>query len=316
MVYPSPLEDIRAKVWCMVADTKKQEGTIRTVGVVVKPNAPEAVEALKTLVSQHPELRFVAESIGYHALEELPSEIDRVEPIDFQNVADLVVVLGGDGTLIHASRLLQERAVPVLGINIGTIGFMTDVALDELGKGFRAAVAGELPYHDRMRLRAYVQRGESITHEAVLLNEVVLSHFALARLATYSILSQGKLVTRIRGDGVIAATPTGSTAYSLAAGGSILTPGIHAIAVTPISPQQLTQRQLIVDASSVLSFRVESESKVLITFDGQKGYDFHPGDELVVQDAKLPLRLLHVPWRSYFETLRSKLGWGDAGSRT
>ena len=300
----------------MVSETKSVEQQIRTVGVVVKPNAPEAVEALKSLIEQHPEYDFVAESIGYHALEELPAAIKRVEPSEFQHKTDLVVVLGGDGTLIHASRLLQERVVPVLGINIGTIGFMTDVALDELGKGFRAAVAGELPFHDRMRLRAYVKRGDKISHEAVLLNEVVLSHFALARLATYSIFSQGSLVTRIRGDGVIAATPTGSTAYALAAGGSILTPGIHAIAVTPISPQQLTQRQLIVDAASVLSFRVESESKVLITFDGQKGYDFHPGDELVVQDAKLPLRLLHVPWRSYFETLRSKLGWGDAGSRT
>ena len=130
----------------MVSETKSVEQQIKTVGVVVKPNAPEAVEALKSLIEQHPEYDFVAESIGYHALEELPAAIKRVEPSEFQHKTDLVVVLGGDGTLIHASRLLQERVVPVLGINIGTIGFMTDVALDELGKGFRAAVAGELPF--------------------------------------------------------------------------------------------------------------------------------------------------------------------------
>ena len=300
----------------MAGSDSESTTSIRKVGLVVKPNAPEAIAAVHTLVEGYPQFEFLAESIGYHALEELPERVVRVEPKRFQDEVDLVVVLGGDGTLIHASRLLQEHIVPVLGINIGTIGFMTDVALDELGRGFAAAVAGELPFHDRMRLRVHVRREDKISHEAVLLNEVVLSHFALARLATYSIYSQDKLVTRIRGDGVIAATPTGSTAYALAAGGSILTPGIHAIAVTPVSPQQLTQRQLIVDANSVLTFKVESESKVLITFDGQKGYDFHPGDELVIQDAKLPLRLLHVPWRSYFETLRSKLGWGDAGTRT
>ena len=147
-------------------------------------------------------------------------------------MTDLVVVLGGDGTLIHASRLLQERVVPVLGINIGTIGFMTDVALDELG-GVEPQLR-ELPFHDRMRLRAYVKRGDKISHEAVLLNEVVLSHFALARLATYAIFSQGSLVTRIV---VMESLQPHQPAQRrmLPPPGSILTPGIHAIAVTPVT---------------------------------------------------------------------------------
>ena len=283
----------------------------KTIGIVVKPGAPRALEALATVARVAGDARFLIERTGHHALDELPIEAERVDAQVIEEEAEIMLVLGGDGTLIHAASLLQKRAVPILGINVGYIGFMTEVALDEVERGLEQALAGELPVSERMRLDVCLMLQGQEDVRRLILNDVVLSQRHLSRLGTYQITASDELVTTLRGDGVIVGTPTGSTAYSMAAGGSILMPGIDAIAVTPINPHQLTQRQLILSSAVEIKLKVDTESTVLATLDGQSAHEFGGNDVLEVRKADVPVQLLAVPWRSYFEMLRTKLNWGN-----
>lgn len=283
----------------------------RTIGVVLKPGAPEALEAARKLRSLLPDVRWVAEKEGYHAVEGLP-EVERVEPAAFEALCELVVVLGGDGTLIHAASLFPNRAVPILGVNLGTIGFLTEVTLDEMSESVNSAIAGTLPVGERMRLEASIERGGKEVASRCLLNDAVLSQSAMARINTYRVFCDDQFVTRVRGDGVIVATPTGSTAYALAAGGTILTPGMKAFTITPISPHQLTQRPLVVGADTEIRVEIDSDNPVVATFDGQAWYDFRCGDVLRIRQASVPALIFSPPGRTYFEMLRTKLRWGDS----
>lgn len=283
----------------------------KTIGIVVKPGAPRALAALETVAEVAGDARFLIEASGHHALDEIPIEAERVDPAAMENESDLLLVFGGDGTLIHAASLLQHRAVPILGINVGYIGFLTEVALDEVAKGLEQALAGELPVSELMRLDVRLKLKEQDSVDRVILNDVVLSQRHLSRLGTYRITAGGELVTTLRGDGVIVATPTGSTAYAMAAGGSILMPGIDAIAVTPINPHQLTQRQLVLSSSEDIELTIDMETGVLATLDGQSAHEFGVEDSMRIRKADVPVLLLSVPWRSYFEMLRTKLNWGN-----
>ena len=283
----------------------------KTIGIVVKPGAPKALAALATVSSVAGESRFLVEASGHHALNEIPVWAERVDAAVMESEADLMIVLGGDGTLIHGASLLQRRTVPILGINVGTIGFLTEVALDEVAKGVEKALAGELPVSERMRLQISMKLKDQPAVERTILNDVVLSQRHLSRLGTYRITAGGELVTTLRGDGVIVATPTGSTAYAMAAGGSILMPGIDAIAVTPINPHQLTQRQLILSSKAAIELTIDMETGVLATLDGQSAHEFGVEDSLSISKAEVPVHLLAVPWRNHFEMLRTKLNWGN-----
>jgi NAD+ kinase len=285
----------------------------RVIGAVLKPGAPEALAALRQLHALAPEARLLVEREGHHAVSGV-DDVRGVEAVDattFAAQVELVVVLGGDGTLIHAASLLESRVVPILGVNLGHIGFLTEVARDEIARAFPLALRGELPFEDRMRLDVEVRRDGKQLLSSRILNDAVLSPRALARIATYRVSFKGETVTTIRGDGVIISTPTGSTAYALAAGGSILAPALRAVAITPICPHQLTQRPLIVDPSADLIVTLDSDSPVYCTLDGQAGSDFRQGDVMVIRPAPVPTRLVSVPWRSYFQMLRAKLRWGD-----
>ena len=219
---------------------------IRTIGLVLKPGAPEAIEAMHTAMALAPDARFVVERSGHHALREVPARVASIEAGAFEDEAHLVLVLGGDGTLIHAASLLQNKIVPILGVNLGRIGFLTEVTRGELASVLPCALAGTLGHSDRMRLDAEVWRGDELVLRGRILNDAALSQLALARIAAYRVELGEELVTIIRGDGVIISTPTGSTAYSMAAGGAILEPNLEAVAVTPICPHALTQRALVV----------------------------------------------------------------------
>ena len=281
------------------------------IGAVLKPGVREAVLTLQTVQSAVGPARFVAERSGYHALANPPPGVDLVEPHEFESLVDFVLVLGGDGTLIHGASLLQDRLVPILGVNMGTIGFLTEVARDELLDLLSQALDGELPYSDRMRLDVTVRHRGQVVVQKRILNDAVIAMRSLARIATFRITLNEELVTTIRGDGVIFSTPTGSTAYALASGGPIVSPELEAIAITPICPHQLTQRSLVVPPDGEVIVTLDSDSTVFASLDGHTGHEMVRGDAMVVRRAPVPTRLLAVPWRNYFQTLRTKLRWGD-----
>jgi len=284
----------------------------KTIGVVLKPDLPEALDVLVRLKKGVPDARLVMENAGYHAIGELPVPVERVSAEIFEASSDIVLVVGGDGTMIHASSLVQSRPVPVLGVNGGFIGFLTEVTLKEFEEVFQKALEGELQAFPRMRLEVEIEFANKESISRVILNDAVLSQRHLARLGTYRIKADGQLVTTVRGDGILVATPTGSTAYSMAAGGAIISPVVEAIAVTPINPHQLSQRQLILPSSAEIVLTLDMETDVMATLDGQWAHVFSVGDTLKLQKAKCPLMLFHVPWREYFDTLRTKLHWGKA----
>ena len=284
----------------------------QTVAIVLKPHAKEALPTLASLRRLLPHCRFIGEARGLHALPAEIEDVTRVTPEVLQQSADIVIVLGGDGTLLHAASLLPERRTPVLGINLGFIGFLTEVTREEMDTVVPMAVAGELPYTDRMRLSVQIQRGDQMLMQRIVLNDVSVTMRNLARIAEFDVACEQELVTSVRGDGVMVSTPTGSTAYSLAAGGPIVSPQLEAMLVTPICPHQLSQRPLVIPPSAgALRIRVKSPSAAFASLDGHTGIAFHEGEEIVVRVAPVPTRLLRVPWRGYYQTLRTKLSWGE-----
>ncbi len=285
---------------------------VRTVGLVIKPGQPEALHLLGVVRSLSPSsVRLMVEQTGHHALQQVPSGVEPVDSAVFEREADLVVVLGGDGTFIHAASLLQNRLVPLLGINMGRVGLLTEVTRDELSHYYPRALESQLPHTDRLRLDATLLREGQPVLSLRILNDAVVAQLALSRIAVYRVSLGQELVTVVRGDGVIVATPTGSTAYSLAAGGSILDPGLEAVAVTPICPHALSQRPLIVKPDGEICVQLESDNTVFATLDGQVGHEFRRGDVLSLRRSPVGTRILTTPGRSYFQTLRQKLRWGE-----
>jgi NAD+ kinase len=225
---------------------------------------------------------------------------------------DLIVVLGGDGTLLAVARAIGERAVPVLGVNLGTLGYLAEISLDELFPTLEGVLAGRLQTETRMRLEVHAERdGCEIGHYRAL-NDAVIAKTALSRMIDLQTWADDAEVTTYHGDGLIVATPTGSSAYSLSAGGPLLLPGIGAIVLTPICPHTLTQRPLVLPkacrvAISVLDTR---GGEVHLTVDGQVGCELQEGDRVSVRASDQPLQLLVSADRNRFEVMRNKLRWG------
>jgi NAD+ kinase len=224
---------------------------------------------------------------------------------------DLIVVLGGDGTLLSASRSAGSRPVPVLGVNLGTLGFLTEIALDELFATLERVLASNVRIDAHMRLDIVAQRGDDVLGRFLALNDAVISGATLARMIDLDTRADGLDVTSYHADGLIVSTPTGSTAYSLAAGGPILLPEVEALVLTPICPHTLTQRPLVLPQSSVIEVIVRSRGDgVQLTADGQEGLGLREGDRVVVRRSNHPLLLVASPVRDRFEILRQKLHWG------
>jgi NAD+ kinase len=283
----------------------------QVVGVVLRPGASQAVSGLFEVrrVAKGAEL-LVLNDIPL-ILGELPAGVALGDSETFARCVDLVVVLGGDGTLIHAASQFLDRLVPILGVNLGRVGFLTEISCDQIEEVLPQALDGELPHVDRMRLDVVVERTGKSSLTGRVLNDAVLNPQALARVAQYRVTLAGELVTTMRGDGVIVSTPTGSTAYSMAAGGPILEPSLHAIAITPICPHELSQRPLVVSPDAEVEITLDSDKPVFVTLDGQKGSEFCQGDRLRARRAPVGTRLLVLPQKSHFERLRTRLRWGD-----
>jgi NAD+ kinase len=284
---------------------------VHTIAVVLKPRAKEALPTLAGLRALVPGARLVGEGRGFHALDPAVEGVDKLTPQALEQAADLVVVLGGDGTLLHAASLLPHRRTPILGVNLGFIGFLTEITREEMETVLPMALASELPYTDRMRLDVRVLRGQQTLIERVVLNDVSVTMRNLARIAEFQVADEHELLTSVRGDGVLISTPTGSTAYALAAGGPIVSPTLEAVLVSPICPHQLTQRPLVIPPRGEIRISLTSESTAFVSLDGHVGCPFQPGDLLCVRQARVPSRILRVPWRSHYQTLRTKLGWGE-----
>jgi NAD+ kinase len=234
---------------------------------------------------------------------------------DLVHDVDMVVVLGGDGTLLGMADRIGEAglAIPILGVNFGSLGFLTEVTLPELYTALESAVTGRAGIEERLMLRATTVRGGPVFGTHIALNDVVFTKTARSRLIDLSVYVGDEFLTHVKGDGLIVATPTGSTAYNLAAGGPIVQPTVDALVVTPIAPHTLTNRPIVIPSSSAVRVepRLEERDEVFVTFDGQAGYELQSGDQVQVCRAPLPLRLVRPSTRGYFEVLREKLKWGD-----
>ena len=229
---------------------------------------------------------------------------------DLARGVDLIVCLGGDGTLLHASGLIGDAPTPVLGINLGRLGFLVPFDPSEARWAVEQALDGKLDLEERMRLRVRLVRDGSETVEKLCLNDAVISQGAMARLIEVQAALDDDRITVYKADGLIVSTPTGSTAYNLAAGGPILAPSVRAMAITPICPHTLTNRPLVVGASSRVVIQLAGHStSVNLTIDGQWAFPLAVGDRVEVQESDAPLRLYRSE-KSYFEILRDKLRWG------
>jgi NAD+ kinase len=238
------------------------------------------------------------------------------EKIELVDTVDMIVVLGGDGTLLSVADSIAGagKSIPILGVNFGSLGFLTEVTLPELYTSLETVLLGKARVEERMMLASTVRRTHETFAAHVALNDVVITKTARARMIDLSVSVGDEFVTRVRADGLIVATPTGSTAYNLAAGGPIVEPSVDALVLTPIAPHTLTNRPIIIPASSTVRVQphMDSRDEVFVTFDGQAGFQLEAGDEISICRAERTLRLIRPSTRSYFEVLRQKLKWGEA----
>jgi NAD+ kinase len=234
---------------------------------------------------------------------------------DMAGLVDALVVLGGDGTLLAASRLL-EKPIPVLGVNFGSLGFLTEITLDDLYPALEGVLAGRYEHEDRRLLRAVVHRKGRPDVTADVLNDVVITKAGPSRIIEVDVTVDGSFVSSFRADGIIVSSPTGSTAYNLAAGGPILHPTLPAVVITPICPHMLTNRPLVVSDEARVEVRLRAgrDVEVYAALDGQETFAFCDGDHVAVTGSPRRLKLVKAPGRDYYTVLRTKLKWGDAGA--
>jgi NAD+ kinase len=243
-------------------------------------------------------------------------DVSTADKDDLPGRVGMILVLGGDGTLLGmAARIAKAGShIPILGVNFGGLGFLTEVTLPELYPSLESAIDGSAPIDERMTLRADILRDGTRVEERIVLNDVVVTHGALSRIINLSVMADGHLITRVRADGLIVSSPTGSTAYNLSAGGPILHPHVDALVITPIAPHTLANRPLVVPGTTEVRIEPDLEGSrddVYVTCDGQFGFPSKPGDVVIVRRAERPLRLIQATRRSYFEVLREKLKWGE-----
>ena len=226
--------------------------------------------------------------------------------------ADLVVVLGGDGTLISVARLVGDRRVPILGINLGSLGFLTEITVDELYPTLEACLAGAYQTTERMMLHIVIEREGKIVAEHRVLNDAVINKGALARIIDLEAMVNGLYLTTFKADGLIISSPTGSTGYSLSANGPIIHPSLDCIVITPICPHTLTNRPIVVDRNAEVTLILKSQHEdVYLTLDGQVGMEMKMGDVVRIMKAVSKTRLVTSVNRDFFEVLRTKLKWGE-----
>jgi len=290
-------------------DASKSSGQ-QVVAIMSKPSKAELGRILPDLVKWF-------RSHNYHIVidRETSPYITGLEIVTRAEFAsrtlDLAVVLGGDGTLLSAARAVAKAGVPVLGVNLGSLGFLTEIPLPELYSALEAVAAGSTTIEPRCMIDCQLIRDGAVAAQHEAINDVVASRSAISRLNNFDLFVDQMFVTSYKADGLIVSTPTGSTAYSLAAGGPILTPSVKAFVVTPVSPHSLTHRPLVVSDSSQIEIEVKTgNEKAFLSVDGQVGMPILDGDRLVCRKSEHTVRLLRIK-KTFYEVLRTKLKWGE-----
>jgi NAD+ kinase len=273
------------------------------IGIIGKWKNPKAVEELNRLL---PFLK--KEGFSVFIEREVNAKESVLQP---SSPIDLLIVMGGDGTLLRGVRFLQGRNVPIMGINLGGLGFMTWTNLEEVEETIIAFKKGELKVEKRMMLRGKVIRKENEILSMDVLNDVVVNKGALARIIQIYVEVNDKFLSRYRADGLIVSTPTGSTAYSLAAAGPVVHPSVECIILSPICPHTLTNRPIIISPDAKIKILIERGDEVYITLDGQVGFILEREDIVIVEKSPHTANLIMPKGKDYFSILRKKLGWGS-----
>ena len=288
---------------------------MKRIGIVAKQNIPEAINLVGHLAEW---LRSKEMDVFIEAWMEkmLPPSGDRrhwnwVEREAMVSRAEMIVVLGGDGTLLGVARQVVGHEIPILGVNLGGLGFLTQISLEELYRVLERVIQGEYQADKREVLSAAVLRGERTLAQYNVLNDAVINKGALARIIDLEVTIDGEDITTFKSDGLILSTPTGSTAYNLSAGGPIVYPSLHCIIITPICSHTLTNRPIVIpDDVTVRAVLKSRQQEVYLTLDGQQGWPLEYED--VVEVKKIPAQIVFIrsPYRHYFGVLREKLKWG------
>jgi len=289
--------------------------TIKRLGIVLKPHQPQALKTLCELTLWLGQRAI--ELVGGPEIEreriehETGCAVDQVESHRLATAVDLMLVLGGDGTMIATARLIGDEEVPVLGVNYGGLGFLTEFRIEELYSGLEMILAGNYRLDKRVMLDVELRRGEQMVTANRVLNDVVINKSALARIIEIDAYLNQQFVSSFRSDGLIVSTPTGSTAYNLSAGGPIIFPSMNAVVVTPICPFTLSNRPLVVPDSAVIELFMKSDQEdITLTLDGQVGIPLTMNDCVVIRKSRTTFNLIQPSNRNYFDVLRDKLRWG------
>lgn len=281
---------------------------MKKIGVIVKKGAPEAIDAVKTLLGwfDKKECTFFIEKDAASALKirGLPRE-------KIPQKSDVIIVFGGDGTLLSVARLVGSRGIPILGVNLGGLGFIAEVGRDEIRKSVIDYIfSRKCKYEERIMLSADVFRGKKRIARNTALNDVVIHKSAIARMIDLEVYINGQYVTTFRADGMIISTPTGSTAHSLSAGGPILYPTLESFVITPICPHTLTNRPIVLPDDFIQDIFIKSGEDVYLTLDGQVGVPVKAQDKVKIRKADFKTRFILLHDRDYFQILKKKLKWG------
>lgn len=288
---------------------------MKSIGIIVNLTKEEATrvvaEVLEWLRSRDVAL-LITEECAAALGQGVYTVVDRKDIISH---SDYLIVFGGDGTLLNAARLPGADTVPILAVNLGSLGFLTEVALDELYPELTKVLNGEFELDERMMLQVKLRRQneENPLAQSIALNDAVISKTPFSRIVSLESYIDGEHVASYRGDGIIVSTPSGSTAYSLSAGGPIVHPGLNTFILTPLCIHTLTVRPLIVSAESHISIVVKSaHSNIVLTVDGQEAFNLYPDSVVEIERSSKTIKLIRSCKRSYYEVLRTKLKWGES----
>ncbi len=280
------------------------------IGIIGKTNTDKAYEIAKDLSGW-----FNARGVEVIFEQEIGKKIRRrksVPAAEIPELVDIILVFGGDGTFLGVSRLACEHGTPILGINLGGLGFLTEITVDEIYPMMERILSGDYEIEDRQMLRTTVRREKTRAKHYEVLNDVVINKEAVARIIDLEIYIEGSHVTTYKADGIILSTPTGSTAYSLSAGGPIVHPALPVTIVTPICPHTLTNRPLVVSNEMKVEIKITTqEPDTYLTLDGQIGIRLKTGDVIEVRKSDTVVKLIKSPFRDYFTILKTKLMWGE-----
>jgi NAD+ kinase len=283
---------------------------VTRVGVVAKPDGVD-VSIVRTLIEW---LR--ARALTVSVEKETADLVPELQPLsvrkaDLPAQSDFLIALGGDGTLLSVARAVGELGVPILGVNVGDLGFLTATTLDEMLPALEALLDGRMVIEERMMLEARVLRNGALIGESLALNDAVIMKSAMSRIINLAVGVQGQDATRYRADGLIISTPTGSTAYCLSAGGPIVFPTMDAIILTPICAHTLTNRPIVLPGSHRVEVTLLTNQEAMLTIDGQVGFGLRQHDVVAVSCAVPRIRLVRFPQKHFFSVLRTKLKWGE-----